>query len=518
MKLIFSNIHLTFEAGIPSAHRGELWQLLSGVKRKTMAFQGIYEALFQNYDINSYTSNLIHLDVDRTFPGYESCDFERKLGKVLVAYSLRNPQLGYCQAMNFLAGTLLLFMEEEEAFWMLVYIVEELLQNYFIQNMSGLLVDTQLFEQLVSKHLPSLWKHCQKINLAIPLICSPWFLCLFVNYLPNETTYSIWDSIMLEGVKTVFEVALGILRMFQEKLLLIPDAVDAMCFLTKQIGTIEEPSTLWAHVQPLDKEEVEMKRHQLRLKVEAETAKKKCVLRLMELERVTHFNVDELKSMWCEYIFIDQYLQYGTVGMDYDVFSRVMSATFSEWGGIHDQQLLRRLFRIIDTNTDEYVDFPELTKWLSILCRGSCEEKLKLSFHLFDVMDKGSISRDSYRRMLVSVYSMFYGNNFFKQITYFVEKNFEDVGGKGKDALSMDEFKETVALQPEIMKTFRALNPNKTFMVQRSFYYWLFDPDNSASNTDIVHLRVSVQSYAFELKKQEERKRDRRPFISINLS
>jgi hypothetical protein len=34
--------------------------------------------------------------------------------------------------MNFLAATLLIFMEEEHAFWMLAYMVEELLHNYYI--------------------------------------------------------------------------------------------------------------------------------------------------------------------------------------------------------------------------------------------------------------------------------------------------------------------------------------------------------------------------------------------------
>jgi hypothetical protein len=38
----------------------------------------------------------------------------------------------YCQSMNFLAGSLLLFMDEETAFWMLVYMVEDLLPNYFV--------------------------------------------------------------------------------------------------------------------------------------------------------------------------------------------------------------------------------------------------------------------------------------------------------------------------------------------------------------------------------------------------
>jgi hypothetical protein len=37
--------------------------------------------------------------------------------------------------MNFLAATLLIFMEEEQAFWMLAYLVEELLHNYYVQCM-----------------------------------------------------------------------------------------------------------------------------------------------------------------------------------------------------------------------------------------------------------------------------------------------------------------------------------------------------------------------------------------------
>jgi Rab-GTPase-TBC domain len=42
------------------------------------------------------------------------------LRRVLRAYSYYDPEVGYCQGMNFIAGMFLTVMSEEEAFWMLV--------------------------------------------------------------------------------------------------------------------------------------------------------------------------------------------------------------------------------------------------------------------------------------------------------------------------------------------------------------------------------------------------------------
>lgn len=53
------------------------------------------------------------------------------LRRVLAAYALHNPKVGYCQGMNFLAGLLLLFMPEESAFWSLAALVEQLLAGAF---------------------------------------------------------------------------------------------------------------------------------------------------------------------------------------------------------------------------------------------------------------------------------------------------------------------------------------------------------------------------------------------------
>jgi hypothetical protein len=43
--------------------------------------------------------------------------------------------------MNFIVGRLLLFMEEEEAFWTLANIIETILPIDYYSNMVGVLID-----------------------------------------------------------------------------------------------------------------------------------------------------------------------------------------------------------------------------------------------------------------------------------------------------------------------------------------------------------------------------------------
>lgn len=41
----------------------------------------------------------------------------KKLQEVLQAFTIHNPNIGYCQGMNFIAGMALLFLDKEDAFW-----------------------------------------------------------------------------------------------------------------------------------------------------------------------------------------------------------------------------------------------------------------------------------------------------------------------------------------------------------------------------------------------------------------
>jgi hypothetical protein len=59
-------------------------------------------------------------DADAAVPKREEPIGKQALRRILRSYSLYDKEVGYCQGMNFVAGMLLTFMSEEEAFWLLV--------------------------------------------------------------------------------------------------------------------------------------------------------------------------------------------------------------------------------------------------------------------------------------------------------------------------------------------------------------------------------------------------------------
>jgi len=82
------------------------------------------------------TSNEIKKDLNRTFNDgkLKTEEGQEELKRVLLALAYIRPEIGYCQGMNFVAGALLYFAEDEElAFWLFLSLLDtmELNSLYF---------------------------------------------------------------------------------------------------------------------------------------------------------------------------------------------------------------------------------------------------------------------------------------------------------------------------------------------------------------------------------------------------
>lgn len=70
---------------------------------------------------------------------------------------MKNEKVGYCQSLNFMAGAMLLFMEEESAFWLMCNVVEDLLpDDYYSKTMIGTYVDQFVLAYIIKTTMPKL--------------------------------------------------------------------------------------------------------------------------------------------------------------------------------------------------------------------------------------------------------------------------------------------------------------------------------------------------------------------------
>lgn len=121
--------------GLPNSLRGELWEVCSGAIHKRFAKEGYYEQLHADHvGFKSLSIEEIEKDLNRSLPeykAYQTPEGINSLRRVLYAYSFHDPEIGYCQAMNIIVSVLLIYMSEEQAFWLLTVLCERMLPNYY---------------------------------------------------------------------------------------------------------------------------------------------------------------------------------------------------------------------------------------------------------------------------------------------------------------------------------------------------------------------------------------------------
>eukprot|EP00258_Populus_trichocarpa_P043734 XP_024459753.1 TBC1 domain family member 8B isoform X6 [Populus trichocarpa] len=254
----WKELEFLVRGGVPKDLRGEVWQAFVGVK--TRRVERYYEGLLAeetNTDESKEHNNSnaaprkwkkqIEKDIPRTFPGHPALDERGRdsLRRVLVAYARHNPSVGYCQAMNFFAGLLLLLMPEENAFWTLVGILDDYFDGYYTEEMIESQVDQLVFEELIREKFPKLVNHLDYLGVQVAWISGPWFLSIFINMLPWESVLRVWDVLLFEGNRVMlFQTALALMELYGPALVTTKDAGDAITLLQSLAGSTFDSSQL----------------------------------------------------------------------------------------------------------------------------------------------------------------------------------------------------------------------------------------------------------------------------------
>ena len=158
--------------GVPDAVRGFVWKAIAA-GRATPGFRqdGLFRTLVvRDEGVIAQAMQQIDKDVPRTMTGHihfrgDGCKGQESLRRVLKAYAHFNPNLGYTQGMSSYAAVLLLYMNEEDAFWVFATLMEAERSNFV--SLSGLFVDGfpllhqyyDKWEALFKKHAPKLSAH-----------------------------------------------------------------------------------------------------------------------------------------------------------------------------------------------------------------------------------------------------------------------------------------------------------------------------------------------------------------------
>ncbi|KAK4908322.1 hypothetical protein LTR28_000334, partial [Elasticomyces elasticus] len=261
--------------GIPPEWRGAAWFWYAGGPGRLARDPGLYWDLIEQIDKGKLSDNdreHIERDLNRTFP--DNARFKpdptttsdtqssagggtphtqtdepeppivRALRRVLQAFAVHNPGIGYCQSLNFIAGLLLLFLDEDEE---KVFVLLNTVTGVFLPGTHGVAleganVDIAVLMASIKESLPAVWAKIHEDGMppgganggggpvprlpTVSLATTAWFMSLYVGTLPIESVLRVWDSLFYEGSKTLFRIALAVFKLGEARIRAVGDPME----------------------------------------------------------------------------------------------------------------------------------------------------------------------------------------------------------------------------------------------------------------------------------------------------
>ncbi|KAJ0182979.1 hypothetical protein K1T71_000955 [Dendrolimus kikuchii] len=238
--------------GVPRMSRGAVWYFLAeqaslrSPPPDTKAYPRYHTPYRTLLGGLTKHQHAILIDLGRTFPKhlyYASAlgPGQLALYNILKAYSLLDPDVGYCQGLSFVAGVLLLHMEEAEAYILLRHLMfRRGLRKQYLPDMSALQVQLYQLSRLLRDHEPELHAKLESLDISPALYAAPWMLTLFTSQFPLGFVVRVFDLIFLESLDVVFSVSLSLLSAHKDGLMLCESCEEAAEYLKHKLPDMDK--------------------------------------------------------------------------------------------------------------------------------------------------------------------------------------------------------------------------------------------------------------------------------------
>lgn len=110
----------------------------------------------------------------------------------------------------------------------------------------------------------------------------------------------------------------------------------------------------------------------------------------------THFDRIELDAL---------FEQYKSLAMEDGIPRQVFDLSLGPLG-LEKNLISERIFCFFDQNLNGFIDFEEFAMGLSVLCKGSLDEKIKAAFHGYDISQTGKISKENLHSMFKAYFHL----------------------------------------------------------------------------------------------------------------
>eukprot|EP01129_Flabellula_baltica_P007381 TRINITY_DN2867_c0_g1_i2.p1 TRINITY_DN2867_c0_g1~~TRINITY_DN2867_c0_g1_i2.p1 ORF type:complete len:201 (-),score=58.65 TRINITY_DN2867_c0_g1_i2:29-631(-) len=170
------------------------------------------------------------------------------------------------------------------------------------------------------------------------------------------------------------------------------------------------------------------------------------------IEMVDNVNLD--RDELSHYLELFEQFSGGAPILDVEQFTAIMNEL-----GITDEFKVMRNFKAFDTTGDDVVDQKEFLTGVSVLLKGTEEERLQMAYTLYDVDDDGFINYSDMLELLKRVLTMKYPDVDHGDFTVMALDLFNTIGFERDDLLDYEQFRKAIRSNKMVHDCFQGWIP-----------------------------------------------------------